>query len=120
MKLSFETGSLAKKNPGICIPGSLPSKLLSLDLLRPFRLEKREWFRTDSGTSYRLSKSKTSLSSRKAYAQLEEYLRGHRYCQRFPARFPQSFELLRLLLLPASNAIRCALGAFGWHAWRKD
>src|SRR4029077_18455886 len=34
-----------------------PSKLLSLDLLRPFGLEKAEWFRTDSGTSYRLSKS---------------------------------------------------------------
>src|SRR5580692_6445441 len=36
---------------------SLPSELLSLDLLRPFVLEKDEWFRTDSGTSYRLSKS---------------------------------------------------------------
>src|ERR1700685_1163092 len=34
-----------------------PSELLSLDKLRPFVLEKDEWFRTDSGTSYRLSKS---------------------------------------------------------------
>jgi len=52
-----------------------PSELLSLDKLRPFVLEKDEWFRTDSGTSYRLSKSKSSLSSRKAYkhcAQLNE------------------------------------------------
>ena len=51
---------------------SLPSELLSLDLLRPFVLEKDEWFRTDSGTSYRLSKSKTSLSSRKVRPQPKE------------------------------------------------
>jgi len=51
---------------------SLPSELLSLDLLRPFVLEKDEWFRTDSGTSYRLSKSKTSLSCRKAQLQPKE------------------------------------------------
>jgi hypothetical protein len=47
-----------------------PSELLSLDKLRPFVLEKDEWFRTDSGTSYRLSKSKSSLSSRKAFKAL--------------------------------------------------
>jgi hypothetical protein len=51
---------------------SLPSELLSLDLLRPFVLEKDEWFRTDSGTSYRLSKSKTSLSCRKVRPQPKE------------------------------------------------
>jgi tRNA(Ile)-lysidine synthase len=72
---------LAKKNPGVCTPGSLPSKLLSLDLLRPFGLEKAEWFRTDSGTSYRLSKSKTSLSSRKANEQPDEYKEPTHLCQ---------------------------------------
>ena len=51
---------------------SLPSELLSLDLLRPFVLEKDEWFRTDSGTSYRLSKSRTSLSCRKVRPQPKE------------------------------------------------
>jgi hypothetical protein len=51
---------------------SLPSELLSLDLLRPFGLEKAEWFRTDSGTSYRLSKSLSSLSCRKAHPQPKE------------------------------------------------
>jgi len=44
-------------------------------------LEKDEWFRTDSGTSYRLSKSKTSLSSRKASEQLEEYAKVSLNCQ---------------------------------------
>ena len=60
---------------------SLPSELLSLDLLRPFVLEKAEWFRTDSGTSYRLSKSKSSLSSRKARPQPKENTTGVRKCQ---------------------------------------
>jgi hypothetical protein len=35
-------------------------------------LEKDEWFRTDSGTSYRLSKSRTSLSCRKVRPQPKE------------------------------------------------
>ena len=60
---------------------SLPSDFLSLDLLRPFVLEKDEWFRTDSGTSYRLSKSKSSLSSRKARPQPKENTTGVRICQ---------------------------------------
>jgi hypothetical protein len=60
---------------------SLPSELLSLDLLRPFVLEKDEWFRTDSGTSYRLSKSKTSLSSRKAHLQPKENTTRRRISQ---------------------------------------
>ena len=60
---------------------SLPSELLSLDLLRPFVLEKDEWFRTDSGTSYRLSKSKTSLSSRKVRPQPKENTTAVPKCQ---------------------------------------
>ena len=55
---------------------SLPSELLSLDLLRPFVLEKDEWFRTDSGTSYRLSKSKAPLSCRKAQLHPRRIRRG--------------------------------------------
>ena len=60
---------------------SLPSELLSLDLLRPFVLEKDEWFRTDSGTSYRLSKSKTSLSCRKVRPQPKENTTKRRISQ---------------------------------------
>src|SRR5208282_3361403 len=60
---------------------SLPSELLSLDLLRPFVLEKDEWFRTDSGTSYRLSKSKAPLSCRKAHPQPKENTTGVLKCQ---------------------------------------
>src|SRR5208282_390072 len=60
---------------------SLPSELLSLDLLRPFVLEKDEWFRTDSGTSYRLSKSLSSLSCRKAHPQPKENTTGVPKCQ---------------------------------------
>ena len=58
-----------------------PSELLSLDLLRPFGLEKAEWFRTDSGTSYRLSKSKAPLSSRKVRPQPNENTTRQRICQ---------------------------------------
>src|SRR5258708_20967117 len=77
IKLSFESGCLAKKNPGICIPGSLPSELLiARNSLRPLALEKLQWFRTDSGTSYQLSKSEAPLSSRKAHLQLNEYAKG--------------------------------------------
>jgi len=60
---------------------SLPSELLSLDLLRPFVLEKDEWFRTDSGTSYRLSKSKAPLSCRKAQLEPKENTTKGRICQ---------------------------------------
>jgi hypothetical protein len=60
---------------------SLPSELLSLDLLRPFVLEKDEWFRTDSGTSYRLSKSRTSLSCRKVRPQPKENTTSPRISQ---------------------------------------
>src|SRR5208282_5626480 len=60
---------------------SLPSELLSLDLLRPFVLEKDEWFRTDSGTSYRLSKSKAPLSCRKAQLQPKKYTKTIPKCQ---------------------------------------
>jgi hypothetical protein len=72
---------LAKKNAPICIGASLPSKLLSLEFTQTIRARKLEWLRTDSGTSYRLSKSKAPLSSRKAQLQPKEYLRGHKDCQ---------------------------------------
>jgi hypothetical protein len=39
-----------------------------------------------------LSKSKTSLSSRKAYAQLEEYLRRGQYCQPNPGGISTDFR----------------------------
>jgi hypothetical protein len=71
-----------KKCPPIGIgEPACPSELLSLDLLRPFGLEKAEWFRTDSGTSYRLSKSKAPLSCRKARPQPNEYAKEVFQCQ---------------------------------------
>src|SRR5438046_4147801 len=39
------------------------------NLLRPLALEKLQWFRTDSGTPYRLQKSEAPLSSRRAHQQ---------------------------------------------------
>src|SRR6266702_2648861 len=82
IKLSFESGCLAKKNPGICIPGSLPSELLiARNSLRPLALEKLQWFLTDSGTSYRLSKSKAPLSCRKAHPQPKKYAKHRNGCQ---------------------------------------
>jgi hypothetical protein len=51
------------------------------NLLRPLALEKLQWFRTDSGTSYRLSKSKAPLSSRKALPQPNEYAKSAAKCQ---------------------------------------
>jgi len=78
---------------------SLPSELLSLDLLRPFGLEKAEWFRTDSGTSYRLSKSKSSLSSRKARPQPKENTIGVQICQQ---------EIIDFHRNPQTRAMRAA------------
>jgi hypothetical protein len=67
--------------PGFASRPAYPSKLLSLDLLRPFVLEKDEWFRTDSGTSYRLSKNESLLSCRKHCKQLQEYAKAAQNCQ---------------------------------------
>jgi hypothetical protein len=71
---------------------SLPSELLSLDLLRPFGLEKAEWFRTDSGTSYRLSKSLSSLSCRKAHPQPKENTTGVPECQQHINDFHRNLQ----------------------------
>jgi uncharacterized protein len=51
------------------------------NLLRPLALEKLQWFRTDSGTSYRLSKSEAPLSSRKAQPQPKQYAKSGEECQ---------------------------------------
>jgi hypothetical protein len=85
---------------------SLPSELLSLDLLRPFVLEKDEWFRTDSGTSYRLSKSLSSLSCRKARLQPKENTTSGRISQQEINDFhrnPQGALRIGLRLLPEAG-----------------
>src|SRR5260370_15598415 len=51
------------------------------NLLSPLALEKLQWFRTDSGTSYRLSKSEAPLSCRKAHLQPKKYAKGLEECQ---------------------------------------
>jgi len=48
---------------------------------------KAEWFRTDSGTSYQLSKSKASLSSRVASKQLCNYSESGPECQHWKKDF---------------------------------
>jgi hypothetical protein len=47
----------AKKRPGLHRGQPYPSKLLIARITQPIRARKPGWFRTDSGTSYRLSKS---------------------------------------------------------------
>jgi hypothetical protein len=59
---------------------------------------KAEWFRTDSGTSYQLSKSKASLSSRVASKQLCNYSEREPECQHWKKdflRFPQGRKTAR-------------------------
>src|SRR5260370_12349522 len=51
------------------------------NLLSPLALEKLQWFRTDSGTSYRLSKSEAPLSCRKAHLQPKKYAKPRNECQ---------------------------------------
>src|ERR1700688_3622062 len=87
---------------------SLPSELLSLDLLRPFVLEKDEWFRTDSGTSYRLSKRKAPLSCRKARLQPNENTTSERICQQEIIdfhRLPQGYRRSRAKALRSSGLV---------------
>jgi hypothetical protein len=47
----------AKKMPRFSPEPAYPSKLLIARITQPIRARKPGWFRTDSGTSYRLSKS---------------------------------------------------------------
>src|SRR5207244_10382361 len=71
----------AKKMLRFASEPAYPSKLLSLEFTQTIRARKLGWLRTDSGTSYRLSKSKAPLSSRKAQLQPKEYHRGQEDCQ---------------------------------------
>src|SRR5260370_34121615 len=69
------------------------------NLLRPLALEKLQWFRTDSGTSYRLSKSEAPLSCRKAHPKPKKYAKCRGESQQRKERYPQAstgtFERLR-------------------------
>jgi hypothetical protein len=67
-------------------------------------LEKDEWFRTDSGTSYRLSKSKTSLSSRKANEQPDEYTDATYPCQHSFDDFHKNPQPAKTTLLSCQHA----------------
>src|SRR6266849_2255626 len=79
----------AKKMLRFASEPAYPSKLLSLEFTQTIRARKLGWLRTDSGTSYRLSKSKAPLSSRKAYLQPNEYAKTGLNCQqRFQPLFP--------------------------------
>ena len=78
----------AKKNALIFIRASLPKQIVDRSmLLNHSGSKKAEWFRTDSGTSYQLSKSRASLSSRVATKQLSEYGGNGSGCQHLPERF---------------------------------
>jgi len=89
---------------------SLPSELLSLDLLRPFVLEKDEWFRTDSGTSYRLSKSESSLSCRKAHPQPKENTTRARKCQHHINDFHRNSQAVAGIALRRLMGRSCGVG----------
>jgi hypothetical protein len=71
----------AKKNAPVCTGASLPKRIIVARFTQTIRARKAEWFRTDSGTSYRLSKSKTLLSSRKASEQPTQYTESSVGCQ---------------------------------------
>src|SRR5436190_12051215 len=104
-KLSFESGCLAKKIFQ-SFDRNQPAKRIvdRSNLLRPLALEKLQWFRTDSGTSYRLSKSEAPLSSRKAHPQPKKYAKGGKECQQ---RIDDIHRRHRGPL-PASGVIGCA------------
>src|ERR1700730_4087113 len=71
----------AKKNAPVCTGASLPKRIIVARFTQTIRARKAEWFRTDSGTSYRLSKSNTLLSSRKASEQPTQYTESGGGCQ---------------------------------------
>ena len=71
----------AKKMPRFAPRSAYPSKLLIARITQSIRARKPGWFRTDSGTSYRLSKSEAPLSSRKAIPQPKEYAKRFLKCQ---------------------------------------
>jgi len=71
----------AKKMPRFAPRPAYPSKLLIARITQSIRARKLGWFRTDSGTSYRLSKSEAPLSSRKAKLQPKKYAKRNLECQ---------------------------------------
>jgi len=71
----------AKKMPRFAPRPAYPSKLLIARITQSIRARKLGWFRTDSGTSYRLSKSEAPLSSRKAKLQPKKYAKRNIECQ---------------------------------------
>ena len=71
----------AKKMPRFAPRPAYPSKLLIARITQSIRARKLGWFRTDSGTSYRLSKSEAPLSRRKAHPQPKKYAKGREQCQ---------------------------------------
>ena len=71
----------AKKMLRFSSEPAYPSKLLIARITQSIRARKPGWFRTDSGTSYRLSKSEAPLSSRKAIPQPKEYAKRFLKCQ---------------------------------------
>src|SRR5882762_338058 len=87
-----------------------PSKLLSLEFTQTIRARKLEWLRTDSGTSYRLSKSKAPLSSRKAHLQPKEYLKGLKDCQYVIDDFHKHSQAGRQVLATWYDAPQRAIG----------
>jgi len=63
-----------KKYPGQTRDQACQAKIVSRSFTQPIRARKPEWGRTDSGTSYRLSKwLYASLSSRVASSNLRAY-----------------------------------------------
>jgi hypothetical protein len=74
------------KKPRFAPRPACPSKLLIARFTQSIQSRKTEWLRTDSGTSYRLSKSEAPLSSRKA-------IHNHVSMPAVPANVNRGFQI---------------------------
>jgi hypothetical protein len=80
---------LAKKNARVCTRASLPSKLLSLDSLKPFALEKGEWYERILAHRIDCQRAISPPVQQKGNKQLKEYTGGATGSQPRFLRFPQ-------------------------------
>ena len=112
----------AKKNAPICIGASLPKRIIVARFTQTIRARKAEWFRTDSGTSYRLSKSETLLSSRKASKQLMEYTKTPRKSQHHISDFHSlphtALRLFQPCVIPVTHSPCGSAPAFTYERRR--
>src|SRR5260370_27434822 len=104
MKLSVESGCLAKKNPGICIPGSLPSELLIARIYSDHWPSKTPMVSNRFWHIVSVVKEQGPPVQQKGQLQPRKYAKGRRKCQQRINeihRYPQR-------ALRASGMVGCA------------